>query len=611
MQHHHRSQLKQKNKPFKSSGPSKKAIKKANSGRVELKNAPGASSTSKGRAERINKARQALTEQRRKTLNARRGLDASCAPRLCVLMKITRSASLAQAKVLLREKNSEEMQDGAGNDMMTVQLENASQRLTAIDAPADPLMLMDVMIVTDVVLLVIDAQEEVDAKSQHMINLIKAYGIPPTIIAVLQNFSESAGPKHESPIKVWGAKLKNMFNRDVKVFGGSTVDRLSVRRHLSNVSIPVRPSWSNRSSVLAENLQIQDDGQSKDALIGITGYVRNASLNVNKLFHIPSFGTYQASHVVIHGDPHRIGKGGKEIGGAEDEKTVIPDQEEQESLMMEHEVDEMDQEQTWPTEEEMQGKKKVKKVPKGTGSYQAAWYVDNDDEYEGSDGETGDENEDEGDHESQESDEESEQEILEDEDEDEDDQDMQDDDHDQEKEMEEFLRLKKEAKENEMFPDEIDVPLDSKVPARTRFQKYRGVKSLRSSPWDPNENLPRDYAKISHFKNANASKARALADAKVAGIDVGSYVTLWLRVPREQLESTASYCRDVMESHKALVVVGLLKYENNMTVMNCSIDRFKEDGDVIKGKDSLILVCGMRRMEVQPIYSEQKNNRWS
>ena len=49
-------------------------------------------------------------------------------------------------------------------------------------------------------------------------------------------------------------------------------------------------------------------------------------------------------------------------------------------------------------------------------------------------------------------------------------------------ELEELERLK-DAREHQMFPDEVLTPKDT--PARIRFQKYRGLASFRTSAWDP------------------------------------------------------------------------------------------------------------------------------
>lgn len=56
--------------------------------------------------------------------------------------------------------------------------------------------------------------------------------------------------------------------------------------------------------------------------------------------------------------------------------------------------------------------------------------------------------------------------------------------------------MESRAREDMDFPDEVDTPF---LNAAQRFQKYRGIKSLKNCDWDPYENLPPEYSKLWRF----------------------------------------------------------------------------------------------------------------
>lgn len=67
---------------------------------------------------------------------------------------------------------------------------------------------------------------------------------------------------------------------------------------------------------------------------------------------------------------------------------------------------------------------------------------------------------------------------------------------------------------------------ESDPAASLRFQKFRGLKSFRTSPWDPKENLPRDYARIFQFQDFWRTRKhvfRQLEKEETDGAQVGPF----------------------------------------------------------------------------------------
>ena len=370
MEHHHRSKSKQVNKGFKDANKSsKRSLSRTNKGKVpapvhNVKSAGSIGSSnasSQGRAARIHKAKQSRDEQRKALVAARRGCGGVApAPRLTVLIGCTRSANLSSVKRMLLGKGAEEMDEALPLGPITAQIGQSQQRVTVIEGSRDLVALLDTLMVADIVAFVAQGEEDIDAKSMHLLHTSKLYGLPAATLVVVQGVDSMATSKRAQVLKNWEAGMAQATGREVKVVGQKPDDVSVATRFLANTKIPDRPSWQSHPMVLAESVQRAPDdaqagGEEGEVLIGVTGYVRGSALNPNMLIHMPAQGSYQISKITVHTDPCPAGKSTGASSAMSKEEELLPDSPEE--LTMDNEVDDMDAEQTWPTEEELEGAK--------------------------------------------------------------------------------------------------------------------------------------------------------------------------------------------------------------------------------------------------------------
>lgn len=470
-------------------------------------------------------------------------------------------------------------------------------------------------------MIVLSAVEEVDKHGEFILRAIEGQGISNVATAV-QHLSKIEQPKRQQDTKKSLLSfIKHFFPTEERVFSLDNPQESSNLIRSLCTQFPKGVHWRDaRAYMLAEEVNYtQEDG------LTISGTVRGKGFKADRLVHLPGYGDFQIDKICANPkEVERKQKAGAdtmevEQTGLEVLDTPTEDQETLEDLAPEELV--IDDEDEPVEQEERKGVllddhhyfddkddeayKAPRKLPKGTSSYQAAWFIDGED-YVDDD-------------------------VSEDEE-------MKDDqasvrpedgaegmdidgrsvrdpteygdaqsemflDPSPDQEMEEIkaFRNRRNAMEEDLeFPDEIE--LHPNVNARERLSRYRGLKSLRSSKWETREDRPyepAEWRRLAQIDNYKAVKNKVLDEALVGGVAAGTRVKIYIRDGPEEAAKNFT-------SSRPFPIYSLLRHEHKKAIVNVTIlpDSEYNGEDPVKSKDEIIVQFGPRTLAINPLFSQ-------
>jgi len=554
------------------------------------------------------------------------------APRIVAVIPLCEDvSSTAFVKSLLTSVDIDDCDDMPQAGTFRRDIARFKQKLQFITLPRRDVMdALDACRVADFVVFVLSAEEEVDAIGDSMLRTIESQGVS-NVLTVVQGL-DKVEPAKRRPQVLSSLKsfISHFFATQERVHSlDSRQDASNVVRSLCTTT-PKGIRWrEDRSWMLLDHLQWPE--AANDSLV-LTGVVRGKGLKADRLLQVGDWGDFQIEKIVAAPlDTHK--KGPKEsmavdthppqelldqttqdqddldelapeevvMADAEDYPVSMAPTERKGVLLDDHHYfsDESDVEHVRP-----------KRLPRGTSNYQAAWYVgdlsDSGSDLETVDGESTDgrlENMPDAipadgvegmagrePTEAAPSEYPASEMFLDRAPEDEADQ------------IAAYRAQRKEAEEDLEFPDEIE--LHPNVSARERLAKYRGLKSLRTSPWAMEEDKPyepEEWSRLLEIGNYKAAKNKMVNEALVGGVKPGTRVSIHLRLP----DSVS------IESLRLLPTpagaFSLLRHEHKRTACNHTITLKSDYPAPLKSKDTLIMQCGPRRMLINPLFSQAGN----
>ncbi|ESO91202.1 hypothetical protein LOTGIDRAFT_105531 [Lottia gigantea] len=611
--------LKQKNKTHKSGNHrTKREIEKSNKGRVNIKCLSKKNSLFMKRAERRNQSVILRKQKRDEAFEKKRQRGTSGTPPTFVVIVSLHSDINSVACLELLKTCDEDIIIQSNEQQITHFTIPRFKKRASFFIPeyGNLTNLLDAVKVADSLLLLVSPQHGIDQYGEFSLSCLFGQGLPASLF-LFQGFKKLPIKKQSESRKIIQNSIEKRFPLEKFHALDSSQDALLIVRQVTDQKLKPVYYREHRPHLIAEEISFElESSESEFGVLKVTGYLRGRCLNVNGLVHLPGWGDFQMNQIDSPNDPYPLQprkhkekpSGDVEMNSEEVKVLDKVDPKLQENLETEVVPDPMEGEQTWPTEEELaegksvssSKKKIVKRVPKGTSEYQAMWIVDDEQDIDGNPGDDDDDDDSDVDEfkdamETMESDEEGEEDdyetmtMTENNDDEKYDANM---DLDEERSM---LEKIKEERQHAMFPDEVDTPMDT--PARTRFARYRGLKSFRTSPWDPKENLPSDYARIFQFDKFKMTRKKVLNQQNDDGVLPGWYITLHVdKVPKEFIET--------YKPGTPVVLFGLLQHEQKMSVLHFNIRKYQSATQPIKSKDRLIFHVGFRRFSACPIFSQ-------
>jgi pre-rRNA-processing protein TSR1 len=510
--------------------------------------------------------------------------------------------------------------------IVRTEIERFKQKVQYVVVKRDLTACLEACKVADFVIFILSPDEEVDGLGELILRSVESQGLS-TLLTVVQGLDKVQPVKRQAQVASSLKSYITHFHPEQE-----KVHNLDNRQECANLmrslctTTPKGVRWrEERSWMLVDEVQWPSDESGN---VVVTGTVRGKGLKADRLVQVGDWGDFQIEKIVAA--PLAARKRGRTedmaMEGGEENVLDKPTEDQDdlaelapEEVMMDDDIDTgmsvatsdkrgvLLDDHHYFSDDETHVPAAPRRLPKGTSSYQAAWFLgdmsDDGSDYEDVD-EQGDMNMDtpalpqdgiEGfaprePTEAAPSEYPQSEMFL-------------DPTPEDEAEQLAAFRARKgtEAEEDLEFPDEIE--LHPQVLARERLARYRGLKSLRTSHWEEDEDRahePEDWRRLLQIADYKSARSATVREALVGGVPAGTRVSIYLRdVPLS--------LRDSFNASQPLTLFSLLRHEHKHAVLNFNITLSSDYPAPIRSKEEMIVQCGPRRFVINPLFSQGGN----